>query len=87
VITLAEYSEISLAQHYKKCEEQEMLRVIQAAIINFGGMGVKKPVSPQQVMPIPLLDSANITLPISTIEGALKLLKEFEDLAKSLKVN
>lgn len=73
--------------HYKKCEQQEMLRVIQSAIINFSGMGVKKPVSPQQIMPIPLLDSADIILPISNLESALKLFKQFEELAKKLIVN
>jgi len=61
-----------------RCEKQDFLRTIRSDIINFGGMGVKKHVSPQDLMPLPLIDNDNIILPIRNVAEALKLLASFK---------
>lgn len=69
-----------LAMREKDAEEWEKVRTVQTAILNWGGMGTKdgKYYPPQEVMKIPLIDNADIVLPIRSIEEALKLLKMFE---------
>ena len=61
----------------KRAEEKDLVRSIRTDIINFSGV-VSKMYNPNDILPIPIIDNANITMPIRTIEQALKLLKEFE---------
>lgn len=62
----------------KRSEELANIRLIRSDIINFGGMGVTKRVTDKQIMSIPIIDNADIILPIRTLEDALRFLKEFE---------
>lgn len=61
----------------KRAEERDLVRSIRTDIINFSGV-VSKMYAPNDILPIPIIDNANIIMPIRTIEQALKLLKEFE---------
>ena len=61
----------------KRAEEKDLVRSIRTDIINFSGV-VSKMYAPNDILPIPVIDNANIIMPIRTIEQALKLLKEFE---------
>ena len=76
-LTLKEYSIMEVAQFEKKCETQDLIRSLRSDIINFGGMGVKKMVTPQELMPLPLIDNEYIVLPIRSVDEALKLLESF----------
>lgn len=68
-----------LAMSEKDAEEWEKVRTVQTAILNWGGMGGKdKYYQPQEVMKIPLIDNADLVMPIRTMADALKLLKTFE---------
>ena len=51
-------------------------RRLEATIINFGGMGIKKPITPLEVMEIALIDKDDATLPITTIEQAKRIAKD-----------
>lgn len=68
---------MEVAQFEKKCETQDLIRSLRSDIINFGGMGVKKMVTPQELMPLPLIDNEYIVLPIRSVDEALKLLESF----------
>jgi len=69
---------MEIAQFEIKCEKLEFLRMIRSDIINFSGMGVKKMTTPQELMPLPIIDNEHIVLPIRSIEEALKLLESFK---------
>ena len=68
---------MEVAQFEARCEKQDFLRTIRSDIINFGGMGTKKMYTPQELMPLPLIDNEHIILPIRSIAEALKLLESF----------
>jgi len=68
---------MELAMFEKRAEEKDLVRSIRTDIINFSGV-VSKMYAPNDILPIPVIDNANIIMPIRTIEQALKLLKEFE---------
>lgn len=66
----------------KDAEEWDKVRTVQTAILNWGGMGGKdKYYPPEEVMKIPLIDNADIILPIRSMKEALELLKKFESQA------
>lgn len=60
----------------KRAEEKDLIRSVRTDIINFS-QAVTKMYDPKQIQPIPIIDNANMVIPIKTIEQALKLLKEF----------
>ena len=68
---------LDVAHFELRCEQQDMLRAVRSDIINFGGMGVKKMITPQELMPLPLIDNEHIILPIRSVAEALKLLDTF----------
>ena len=51
-------------------------RRLETTIMNFGGMGAKKLITPLEVMEIALIDKDDITLPITTIEQAKRIAKD-----------
>ena len=51
-------------------------RRLEATIMNFGGMCIKKPITPLEVMEIALIDKDDTTLPITTIEQAKRIAKD-----------
>lgn len=69
---------MELAMMAKRSEEMELIRLVRADIITFAGMGAKKAPSLKQVMSLPIIDNADIILPIRTLDEAVKFLKEFE---------
>jgi len=69
---------MEIANFEIRCEKQDFLRAIRSDIINFGGMGTKKMITPQELMPLPLLDNEHLILPIRNIAEALKLLESFK---------
>lgn len=77
-LTVREYSIMELAQFEKRAEEKAVIRELRHDIINFAGMGASKRYSPEEIQPIPLIDNADLIMPIRSIEEALKLLKTFE---------
>lgn len=48
-----------------------------ASVINYGGMGVTKPVTAKDVMTLPSIDVSTIIKPIKNKIEAIKLLKSF----------
>lgn len=73
--TWSEYEKLWLANQYKSSFEMATLRRIEATIINYGGMGVEKAVSPLDCAEIPLFDMEDVSTPIRTKEKALELFK------------
>lgn len=64
---------------YRRKEERkwEHTRVLSAITMNYGGMGTKKFMQPHQLIPLGI-DKEYTLHPVSTIEQAMTLLKEFE---------
>lgn len=69
---------MDLAMTEKRAEEMELVRLLRADIINYGGMGAKKYYSPEEIHPLPIIDNEHIVVPIRTIDEALRLVKMFE---------
>lgn len=78
-ITYRDYCEMTIGEMNKRFETLDFVRMIETAILNYGGMGgSKKAITPQEYRPIPTLDNADIVIPIRDRDKASKLLKEFE---------
>lgn len=77
-MTLAEHSDRRLAEMEADSEIQDIVRILRHDIMVFGGMGVKKSPTLEQIRSIPLIDKRDLVRPIRTIEEALKLLEEFK---------
>lgn len=67
---------MALAMYEKECEIQSLVRSLRTDIINFSQC-VSKMYAPKEIESIPIIDNADMILPIKNIEQALKLLKEF----------
>lgn len=76
-LSYANYQKLWLANQYKRTLDLSNLREVITAIINYSGMSIpKKPLNPSEVIPLPLNDKDDITLPIRTEEEAIELFKE-----------
>lgn len=76
-LTLKDYSDMTLAMYERDEEAKESIRQLRVDIINLAP-GVTKKYTAAQILPIPIIDNANIILHIKNIEQALRLLKEFK---------
>ena len=76
-MTLAEHSDRRLAEMETDAELQDIVRIIRHDIMVFGGMGVKKSPTLEQIRAIPLIDKRDVVRPIRSVEEALRLLEEF----------
>lgn len=77
-ITIREYVTLELAMFEKECETLALIRSVRTDIINFSGWGATKKYSPEQIMPIGIIDNKNIISPIRNIDQALKLVESFK---------
>ena len=73
-LTLYEFAMMEMGDFYRKSEELDRLRRLQATIMTFGGMGANKVINPKDVMEIPIIDNEDIILPIRSRDEAIKMI-------------
>lgn len=74
-MTFVEYEKYLIANMYKDAKQKDSERQLLATIMNFGGMGIEKYIEPSKLVPIPLYDVDDITLPIRSVEEAMKVFR------------
>lgn len=75
---MKEYERISIGREESKAEQWQYVRAIETAIVNYGGMGVKKYVPETELRSLPLIDNKYVIMPIRNTEQAYRLLNAFQ---------
>lgn len=73
-LTLYEFAMMEMGYLYRKSDELDRLRSLQATIMTFAGMGSSKLIRPIDVMGIPILDGEDVILPIRSREECFKMI-------------
>lgn len=75
-LSVIDYNKLWASNLYKDSYKSNEFRYLVSVIMNYSGMGLKKPAMPSDVFNVPLIDSEDVLLPIDTQQKADNLLKE-----------